>query len=39
MMELLEGYMIVDIDAIDVTAAEDLLYEIFLQGSNVAAFA
>jgi len=35
---IVEGYMIVDIDAIDVTAADEL-YEIFLQGSNVAAFA
>lgn len=35
---LVEGYMIVDIDAILCSAA-DVLYEIFLQGSNVAAFA
>lgn len=35
---LVEGYMIVDIDAIDVAAADEL-YEIKLQGTNVAAFA
>ena len=35
---LVEGYMIVDVDAILCSAA-DVLYEIFLQGSNVAAFA
>lgn len=35
---LCEGYMIVDIDAIDVAAADEL-YNIKLQGSNVAAFA
>lgn len=36
---VVEGYMIVDIDAIDVTSAADLLYPILLQASNVAAFA
>jgi len=36
---LVEGYMIVDIDAIEVGAAEDLLYEIFLQGAQSATFA
>lgn len=36
---LVEGYMIVDIDAIDVTNAADILYNIKLQGTNVAAFA
>jgi len=36
---IVEGYMIIDIDAIDVTVAADLLYKIKLQGSNVAAFA
>lgn len=35
---LVEGYMIVDIDAI-VTNAADLLYEIFLQGAQSATFA
>ena len=35
---VVEGYMIVDIDEILCSAA-DVLYEIFLQGSNVAAFA
>lgn len=35
---VVEGYMIVDIDAIDIDEADEL-YEIFLQGSNVAAFA
>lgn len=35
---LVEGYMIVDIDAIDVAAADEL-YEIFLQGSQSATFA
>lgn len=35
---LVEGYMIVDVDAILCSAA-DVLYEIFLQGSNVADFA
>jgi len=35
---VVEGYMIVDIDAILCSAA-DVLYEIFLQASNVAAFA
>ena len=35
---VVEGYMIIDIDAIDVAAADEL-YEIWLQGSNVAAFA
>jgi len=36
---LVEGYMIVDIDAIEAGAAEDLLYEIFLQGAQSATFA
>jgi len=35
---VVEGYMIVDIDEILCSAA-DVLYEIWLQGSNVAAFA
>ena len=35
---VVEGYMIVDVDEILCSAA-DVLYEIFLQGSNVAAFA
>ena len=35
---LVEGYMIVDIDAIDVTTGEDQLYTIKLQGNNAAAF-
>ena len=35
---VVEGVMIVDIDAIDVTADANLLYEIFLQGSQEAAF-
>jgi hypothetical protein len=35
---LVEGYMIVDIDAIN-TAAADELYEIFLQGAQSATFA
>jgi hypothetical protein len=35
---LVEGYMIIDIDAI-VTTAADLLYEIFLQGAQSATFA
>ncbi len=35
---LVEGYMIVDIDAIDCAAADEL-YEIFLQGAQSATFA
>jgi hypothetical protein len=35
---LVEGYMIVDIDAIDISAADEL-YEIFLQGAQSATFA
>jgi len=35
---VIEGVMIVDIDEIDVTTDETLLYEIFLQGSQEAAF-
>jgi len=35
---VVEGVMIVDIDEIDVAADADLLYEIFLQGSQEAAF-
>lgn len=36
---VVEGYMIVDIDAIDVTSQADLLYAVLLQATNVAAFA
>ena len=35
---IVEGMLIVDVDAIDVTSAADLLYAIKLQASNVAAF-
>jgi len=36
---IVEGYMIVDIDDIEVVAAEDLLYEIWLQAAQSATFA
>ena len=36
---VVEGYMIVDIDEIDVTTDADLLYEIFLQAAQSATFA
>lgn len=35
---VVEGYMIVDIDGIDVTTDANLLYEIFLQGAQHATF-
>jgi len=35
---VVEGYMIVDIDAIEVGAAADLLYEIWLQGAQSETF-